>query len=185
MAAGAANVELILTVGQVIRGKVLTENKAPLPGAIVTAIYVENSRFFDTVTGQDGSFVLSPVPAGAFAVVAVRAGLLPAHEHASERREDLSLTLYAPRTLRGRVEREGAPIAGAAVVVEGGHRKVRLSSDAKGAFSVPQLAPGQYDIRAVAEVLESGSGVGRDRPGATIRLRWSSRWSGAATWPGG
>lgn len=148
--AGASDVAVTLGAGQSIQGKVVGEDKRPIAGAVVTGVYVDHTRFFDAVSGADGSFVIAPLPPGKFAVVAIGSGLLPEHVRASEHHEALTFTLYRPRTLRGRVERSGTAVAGAAVVVEGEHRKRRTTSDRAGSFAIPGLHPGEYTLRATA-----------------------------------
>jgi len=148
--AGASKVRVMLAGGQTLRGKVQGGDGKPLAGAVVTGVYVEHSRFFDAVSGADGTFSIGPIPRGKVAVVAVKSTLLPDHAAGSEHHEPLSFTLHQPRTLRGRIERGGSPVAAASVVMEGQHRKRRVTSDRSGRFELGELRPGGYVLTALA-----------------------------------
>lgn len=145
----ATGVQLELSAGRVLRGTVKKTDGTPAAGALVTAIFAEQSRFFDVTADAKGEFRLGPVPKGKFAVVSMQAGLLPDHVQVTETNGDsLSLELSIPRTLSGVVLRDGQPVAGAKVKLEGMHRKRTVTSDAKGEFHLERLRPGEYELDA-------------------------------------
>lgn len=175
LASDAADVRLEMKPGRVLRGKVTKTDGTPAANALVTAIFAEQSRFFDVVADGQGAFRTGTLPAGKYAVVAMQAGLLPDHVTVrDDSDESLALELSVPRTLSGTVVREGAPVAGATVKLEGMHRKRSVVTDAQGAFQVERLRPGHYELAA-----ESGSGLAaasttiskhEDRTGVVLTL---------------
>lgn len=175
VASDAADARVEVTPGRIIEGKVSSTDGKPAAGALVTAIFTTQSRFFDTVADAQGAFRPGPLPEGKQAVVAMQAGLLPDHQQVDEDElEPVKLELSVPRALSGRVERDGAPVAGAKVTVSGMHRKRSVTSDASGAFRFERLRPGQYDLSA-----EAGDGVAQlqadlskheDRTDVVVRL---------------
>ncbi len=60
--------------------------------------------------------------------------------------------------IAGVVQRDGAPVEGAMVILAGGNVGMRMSSsDAKGAFSFDGLEPGSYTVSVQAELMGGGS----------------------------
>lgn len=146
---GSAEVEVTLAAGRVLEGKVRTGPGGPAGGAIITAIYAERSRFFETLADDRGVFRLGPLPRGQYAVVAMSAGLLPDHSRVSADEEDpVELVLHVPRNLEGVVTRGGQPVAGAKVALDGEHRKRKAETDTQGRFAFTRLRPGDYDLEA-------------------------------------
>ena len=149
VASDASEVKLELLKGRTIKGKVTTTDGSPASNALVTAIFSEQSRFFDVTTNADGTFEVGPVPSGEYAVVAMQNGLLPDHRQVQgDDEEDLALELSVPRALSGVVMKSGAPVPGATVKLDGMHRKRTVTADSKGAFRIERLRPGGYDVSA-------------------------------------
>jgi hypothetical protein len=173
--AGQDNADVTLAKGRVIEGKVRSATGAPIAGAVVSAIYAERSRFFETLSGPTGEFKLGPVPEGRYAVVAMSEGMLPDHANYNpEFEKELALVLSPPRRLSGTVTREGRPVAGARVSLDGEHRKRKVETNGEGQFTFERLRPGKYDLDA-----KSAEGTGTalaiiapdaDRLGLTIEL---------------
>lgn len=151
VASDASEVTLELRKGRTIKGKVTTTQGSPASGALVTAIFSEQSRFFDATTNADGTFEIGPIPSGKYAVVAMQSGLLPDHRQVHEDEEqDLELELSVPRVLSGTVMQNGAQVQGATVKLDGMHRKRTVTTDSKGAFRIERLRPGSYELNATA-----------------------------------
>lgn len=167
---------LELAEGHSIEGVVKAGDGKPLAGALVTAIYAEHSRFFDTQTDARGHFKLERLLEGKYAVVATHGALLPDHSQVeTSQAKPLSLTLDVPRALSGTVIAEGGqPFAGAKVRLEGMHRIRTVTTDAAGAFAFSQLRPGEYDLEATAPSARGRASVEvakrSDKTGVTISL---------------
>ncbi len=168
--AGTEGVELRLVPGWPLTGHVRDEAGAPLPQARITAIHRLHSRFFETLSGEDGRFRLGPLPPGPYLVLFSQQGRLPAVEQVDGNGEELNATLSRERRLSGRVVHEGQPVAGAQVHVEGhfgfeldlstvevGPRDVL--TDAQGRFTFSGLRRGTYELTAL-----------RDEQGAAARV---------------
>ncbi|MGV3619259.1 MAG: carboxypeptidase regulatory-like domain-containing protein [Archangium sp.] len=151
VASDATDVKLELQKGRLIKGTVKTTEGTPASGALVTAIFSEQSRFFEVAARADGTFEIGPVPKGDFAVVAMQTGFLPDHTRVrADKVDDLKLELSVPRVLSGVVKKDDAPVPGATVKLEGMHRKRTVTSDAQGAFRVEALKPGEYELNATS-----------------------------------
>lgn len=145
VAAGEEGVELWVGEGVRVSGLVRNEEKGPVVGALVTAIFTAHSRFFETVTDSTGRYSLGPLPRGEYVLLVSKEGLLPAQVTFTAYARELERTfvLYRPRRLSGRVVSAGAPVAGASVstswLEEDAELEVR--TDAAGRFSLEGLAP--------------------------------------------
>ncbi|MGC4114500.1 MAG: carboxypeptidase-like regulatory domain-containing protein [Myxococcales bacterium] len=149
--AGTETADVEVGPGMTIHGTAVTDDDKPVAGASVTAIYAEHSRFFDTTSAGDGSFSIGPVPLGKLSVVASAPGLLPGHGRASARDPNVEkLKLFSPRRLAGKALRDGQPIAGAQINLEGQHKKLEARTGADGAFMFSALRPGSYVLTAIA-----------------------------------
>jgi hypothetical protein len=149
VSAGDQRADVEVSEGMTLRGKVIGDDKEPIANAIVTAVYEDHARFFDAVSGADGRFTIGPVPRGSVAVVASAKGLLPDHVGVSLGTQDVpDLVLASPRTVSGRVQREGEPVTGVEVVLEQGHHTWRQTTDAQGGFRFEPLRPGSYELIA-------------------------------------
>lgn len=144
--------ELALEDGHFIHGVVRSGDREPVAGALVTAIFAAQSRFFDGTSDADGGFRLGPLPQGRYAVVGARDGVLPDHAQTdvpARREKALELTLDQPRALDGTVTAGGAPAPGVAVTLEGMHRKRTVTTDATGHFRFERLRAGPYELAAL------------------------------------
>lgn len=149
VSAGDQQADVEVSEGMTLRGKVTGDEKEPIANAIVTAVYEDHARFFDAVSGADGRFTIGPVPRGSVAVVATAKGLLPAHVSAGLGTQEVpELVLASPRTVSGRVLREGEPAVAAAVTLEQGHHTWEQTADAQGGFRFESLRPGSYELIA-------------------------------------
>jgi protocatechuate 3,4-dioxygenase beta subunit len=180
---GQENADVALGPGRFIEGKVVSGAGKGLEGALVSAIYAERSRFFETLTTPAGTFKLGPVPPGSYAVVAMSSGLLPDHSRtAEEEGPPLELKLHVPRSLSGTVTHLGKPVAGAKVALDGEHRKRKAETDAEGKFVFVRLRPGEYELEAKAAegsaLVHASVAADADRTGLTIEIARGARLSG-------
>jgi 5-hydroxyisourate hydrolase-like protein (transthyretin family) len=170
--AGAEAVVVDLEPGVRIAGRVTTDGRG-VAQAVVTAIQGAHGRLFDAVTAADGAFSVGPLPAGDYTVVASASGLLPARARV-ERGEPgrVRLELEAPRVLAGRVTLDGAPAEGAAVTLEGQHRKGTVRAGADGAFEFGALHAGEYHVVAALQqrVASASVEVSRRRDARDVAL---------------
>lgn len=147
VAVGSSTAEITYGDGFAIEGSIKLDTGAPVPGAWVTAIHPEHSRFFDAVADGEGHFKLGPLPPGRYSVVAGAAGLLTGQARASKDSEShLVINLARPQALDGVVLLEGKPVGGVAVHLEGNHRKRDVMSAADGSFRFSALYPGSYEL---------------------------------------
>lgn len=183
---GAEGVDVEVGPGTTLRGKTVTDDDRPVAGALVTAIYAEHARFFDTTSGPDGAFTLGPVPTGKLAVVASAPKLLPAS--GLVRAGDVKLApleLYSPRRLAGRVVLQGAPSPGALVTLDGERKKLDVSAGADGSFSFSGLRPGRYGLAASTGFAQARAAVdlkeGKDVLDVVLDLGPGGEISGTVT----
>ena len=174
VASDARDVKVHVTPGRTIKGKVTTSKDTPASGALVTAIFAEQSRFFETTTHADGTFELGPMPRGKYAVVAMQEGLLPDHAQADDSKPELAMELSVPRALTGTVLLDGKPVAAAKVKLEGMHRKRTVFTDGNGVFHLERLRPGKYDLTAEGSgalgTVKAEVNKREDRAGVVIEL---------------
>ncbi|MBL9038820.1 MAG: carboxypeptidase regulatory-like domain-containing protein, partial [Archangium sp.] len=181
--AGGSPVELLLTAGRTLTGTVAGTTGAPIAGSLVTAIFAAQSRFFDAVTDAKGTFHLGPLPKGQYSVVAATEGLLPDHHQVrADDDEPIELTLATPRALAGVVTRNGAPLAGALVKIDGQHRKRKTTSDEKGRFHFERLRAGEYTVSATSQGAAGSTTANvlpsRDLAGVALELGPAVQWAG-------
>ncbi|MFL5343508.1 MAG: collagen binding domain-containing protein [Hyalangium sp.] len=149
--AGSASVELRLGVGLRLSGTVTDDVKAPVPGALVTAVFVEHSRFFEALTDATGHYQLGPLPLGSFVLVVTKEGLLGSPEPLVAYTPEVkrNLQLFRPRSLQGRVLLSNEPVAGAEVrATDDFGQEVSATTDGQGRFSLAGLAPERYALSA-------------------------------------
>lgn len=180
---GNTAVKLTMAEGRVITGTVVGTARKPVAGALVTAIFARQSRFFDVVADAKGHFRIGPIPAGGYALVATAESLLPHHSRVSEEDDDeVELTLSVPRLLSGVVIQDGVPVAGAEVKLSGQHRKRKVITDAKGLFRFERLRAGAYELSAstklAAGTLTAKVSPAEDFTTAKIELGSAAAWSG-------
>ncbi|OJT20057.1 hypothetical protein BO221_33250 [Archangium sp. Cb G35] len=141
VAVGQEGVEVVLGAGSRLSGSVTDEQRMPVEGARVIAVFTAHSRFFETLTDAQGRYFLGPLPRGEYVLVASHQGTMsratPLRLHPPDVRQ--SLPLLAPRTLAGRVlNPEGVPVAGAEVSL-GRMDERRVFTDERGHFSFEGL----------------------------------------------
>lgn len=190
LASDAVDIRLELSAGRFLKGQVKKTDGSPAAGALVTAIFAEQSRFFDVVADAQGAFRLGPLPKGKYAVVGMQAGLLPDHQTIREDADDeVALELSIPRTLSGTVQRDGAPVAGATVKLDGMHRKRSLVTGPQGTFRIERLRPGKYELDAEAgtELAHATATISKheDRSDVVLTLQRGMAISGLVTDPRG
>ncbi|KFA87029.1 hypothetical protein Q664_50615 [Archangium violaceum Cb vi76] len=141
VAVGQEGVEVVLGAGSRLSGSVTDEQRMPVEGALVTAVFTAHSRFFETLADAQGRYHLGPLPRGEYVLVASHQGTMsratPLRLHPPDVQQ--SFTLLAPRTLVGRVlSPEGKPVAGAEVSL-GRKDERRVLTDERGHFSFEGL----------------------------------------------
>jgi uncharacterized GH25 family protein len=162
-----SGVELRLSVGAQLRGRVLVED-APLGRASVrlSPADEESSRFgedqFDpvvAVSADDGSFAAEALPAGRFDVLVEACGLVGAHlnvELSAGGTAVADAELVRPRELRGIVTwPDGSPVGDVPVWAALSNRvrgawnfgdEARATTDGNGRFVFRGLRPGRFDV---------------------------------------
>jgi hypothetical protein len=176
VSSGRQGVEVRVRPGMIVRGRTVTDGGNPLAGASITAVFLEHTRFFDTVSGPDGTFAIGPVPFGDFTVVANAPGLAPAEGQATVFKPDVGvLPLHSPRGLAGKILKGGEPARGATVQIRGRSAELKTVAGDDGAFSFSGLAPGRYSLQAVSELSEGQSALelepGKDILDYIVRLK--------------
>jgi hypothetical protein len=151
VAAGAAPLEVRLLGGVQLSGTVRDEGKAPVPGALVTAVFASHSRFFEALTDAEGRYRLGPLPPGELLMVVSKQGLLAAQEPAMayvpEVKRDFEL--LRPRSLKGQVLLNKVPVAGAQVRTRDlGSEERSAVTDGQGRFSFGEVPPMLYELWA-------------------------------------
>ncbi|QSQ21290.1 carboxypeptidase regulatory-like domain-containing protein [Pyxidicoccus parkwayensis] len=147
VAAGSEGVELVLTQGLVLAGRVVDEQGAPVVGATVTLFHQQHSRYFTQHTHEDGRFGFDSLPAGEYGLVASSPGLMPVHLSDVTNEDLTEIILYPPRQAKGRVVlADGSPAPGAEVRVQ--DLSIRSEVDVEGRFTLGPLAPGNYMVFA-------------------------------------
>ncbi len=115
-------------------------------------------------TGKDGVFTIRALTPGPVLLRTVAAGhgsrLLRAAVIGPAKPVDLG-DVVLPRgcRLQGSVQRSGRPLVGASVVVLGQDTQASAITDADGAWTVDDLVPGEYRVRARLPSQPAGSGV--------------------------
>ncbi|MBU8898479.1 carboxypeptidase-like regulatory domain-containing protein [Corallococcus sp. M34] len=153
---GTEGLELQLGGAGSLTGVVLEEDSfTPIPHARVTAFSARDTRFFDSVTDEEGRLRLGPLPDEVYIRVIITAdGWLPARLPLSVLKyPGHAVRLHRPREIHGRVEERGAPVAGAQVHVEisgyGPNSETwNTTSDEQGRFVFESLPPRSYRVTA-------------------------------------
>lgn len=119
----------------------------PLPGAQVALLPRAGGYAFLAASDEEGRAVFPRVPSGGFHAVASSRGRLA--DAGPVKGDGLSLHLYVPRTLSGRVLREGEDgAAGVRVQLEGQGLQGLMLTRADGSFRMERLPPGAYSLVA-------------------------------------
>ncbi len=170
-----------------LTGTILDAASRPAPGVLVRAASPDHGA--TGRSGADGRFTLA-APTGSYVVSAAlegRAGAAPTPVAlaAGSTVRGLEVRLGPAATLDGRIVRAGgAPAAGAEVALFAhgtSEMAARVVAGADGRFAVPGLAPGAYDLRAVAVGTSPARLDGVTlTPGARFPLRIALPGTGAA-----
>jgi hypothetical protein len=140
-----------------IQGVVVTPEGAPITGAIVS--FPELVGVTALSTGADGAFVTPAFAAGPVSLQLAHPdyenGACPAAIPPAGGDVGLRCVLVPKPTIGGItgkvLDSWGTPVPGARVALTGaGTSGSLLTADANGAFSAPQLAPGEYAVRVEA-----------------------------------
>ncbi|MGC4114416.1 MAG: carboxypeptidase regulatory-like domain-containing protein [Myxococcales bacterium] len=163
-------VELALGPAQTLWGKVVDEAGAPVPGALLTAIFSLLPRFQETTAGADGTFRLGSLGLGPHFLVAVAPGFLPSGTALGvPTGAATTVVLSRPRTLVGSVRDRKQPAKGAAIRLTADHFG-RLALAADGTFKLENLAPGAYTVAATLGSRFASVQVQLDQPVTTVQL---------------
>jgi protocatechuate 3,4-dioxygenase beta subunit len=161
---GAA--DIVLGEGGFLTGRTVDDSGRPIAGATVGPEALGGRGLPQLVADSlaarsraDGTFVLGPLPAGAFSILLSHAGHAAAHTQAtvtSLQSVDLhDVVLESALAVRGQVrDREGTAIAGALVRVQpragGGEATAEAETESDGGFVVGGLSAGAYSVTADA-----------------------------------
>jgi hypothetical protein len=150
VAAGTEQVGLRVGAGVRLSGTVVDNTKAPVPRALVTAIFIPHSRLFETLADDEGRFHLGPLPAGGWVLFASKEGLQSSVRTFTAYRaeETTTLRLDRPRGLTGRVLLRGNPVAGVEVRTRAFGRERSALTDQEGRFSLEGLHPRYCTLEA-------------------------------------
>lgn len=153
----AADVEVALGPSRTLEG-VVRRGEATVAGALVTAVERGLPRFFDAVSGADGTFALRGVPEGDWVIFASQ-GDARGFDFARPREwQTLDVELAEPRRLDGRVlfaNDEPVPDVEVTLDVTGEHLK-RTRTDATGAFAFERVRA-EYAVLRVDDARGLGS----------------------------
>lgn len=146
--AGANVARIPLEAGRSVTVQVEDGNSGrPLPGARVALLPRAGGYAFLAGSDAGGRAAFPRVPSGEFHAVASSPGRLA--DAGPVKGDALSLHLYVPRTLSGRVLRESEDgVAGARVQLEGQGLQGLMQTQADGSFWMERLPPGPYSLVA-------------------------------------
>ncbi|MFE8597943.1 MSCRAMM family protein [Archangium violaceum] len=155
VAAGSEGVDLRLGAGVRLSGNVTDDANSPVAGALVTAIFKAQSRFFEAMSDERGHFRLGPFPPGEYTLLVTKEGLetWSGDFTGYTPKVEKTFILAGLKRVSGRVLRGGTPVAGAEVRVRPDPRDspapgaVTLT-DAAGRFSFEGLRPQYYHVVA-------------------------------------
>ncbi|HEY0707981.1 MAG TPA: sigma-70 family RNA polymerase sigma factor, partial [Polyangia bacterium] len=186
LSVGAASEPLTLQVSPLSsrRGRLLA-NGLPLVGVSLRAAAKHGTaRSAVAVTQTDGSFVLDRVPPGVVEYDIV--GYSPAR--IEETGDLLTLHVRPHGRVRGRVLRDGQPVAYAQIRVSGGREDATAMSRPDGTFEVTDLMAGTYRLDAfddrsarAARGLTFSLAAAEQRDGVEVRLELAGQIAGRLT----
>ncbi len=156
-----AILDLRFQTGFTLSGRVLLDH-APLAGAQVMVFTPTKS--FKTLTGPDGGFRVSDLPADHYVLMALDSGPELIARKRVEIAGDQEVTFDIPTGgLRGRVSAAGTPVAGALLRLKEGavsdlsaplfraSQVLARTADGAGAFEIPRIPAGLYKITVEKE----------------------------------
>ncbi|RYZ39431.1 MAG: carboxypeptidase regulatory-like domain-containing protein [Myxococcaceae bacterium] len=152
--AGSADVELALEEGVRISGTVAERvDGTPIPGARVTVVHEDHTRFFDVIADEQGRFYVGPLPPGRYLEVASAQGWRTGvfrEDVWLDADVDVDLELHPLRRFEGRVfTPQGLPAAGLTVnlrsIVQGSELRT-TRTDAQGHFTFEDVPDIEYHL---------------------------------------
>ena len=188
--AAGATADFSLVPGGVIEGIVLDERgRQPAPGAIVdarrdraSAPVLAEGGGHHAIAGADGRFRITGLGPGAYELRARDAVRTAQHATligvgVAEQITDVELLIGAGPVVRGiAVDETGATVPGITVSANGREGGDEVKADAKGAFAIVGLAPGQYFLTATSAELVPAGGTpielaDKDLEGVKVSVR--------------
>jgi protocatechuate 3,4-dioxygenase beta subunit len=175
-----AVLDLHFQTGFTLSGRVLLDH-APLAGAQV--VVFTPTRSFQALTGPDGGFRLSDLPADHYSLMALDSGRELSARRDVEIDADQEVTFdIVTGGLRGRISAAGAPVAGALLRVEDAAASglsspvfpfgptLSRTADGSGSFEIPGLPAGTYKITIEKEGFAPATVSVEVRPGAVASV---------------
>jgi hypothetical protein len=179
----APRVEVTLSRGAVLSGRVVSERGEPVEGAGISLSDGEPGLGLtapETVSDAEGTYRLEGAPSGPHQVQVLHPDYLPERRQLElgESETVRDFTLKAGAALSGQVvDDQGDPVSGATVTVAAETDPISVPqrwTDAEGRFRVPGLAPARYgvlvELPGYAPAELSGVEVGKGRPDLAVRL---------------
>ncbi|MFW5868092.1 MAG: LCP family protein [Armatimonadota bacterium] len=168
-AAPGEHVEITLPrEGAPIRGAVVGEAGVPIAGARVSAQIVASGPELEDIIGvfdweyaprvataDDGRFILTGLPPDVRAALSVSADgyaryYRGAHKEWPETGSDVTITLAPEAAIRGRLTRDGEPVAGVRIVAQPQDRETgnggSATTDEDGFYEIDSLSAGVYNV---------------------------------------
>lgn len=188
------NVELTLTAGGTVKGKVVDKEGKPVASAEIRVIargHVDWRARRQALTGGDGTFAVTGLPLRAMDVVASHdsgASAIASADLAAKPEVEVALTLEVTGVIAGTVvDKKGQPIGDAQVIAEpvlSGNTTDRAAwsvrgiqetvTDQAGAFKLTGMPDGSYRVRAsrpgAKEAMMSVATPVLAKPGETIKI---------------
>lgn len=170
LGSGDQRLDLELPAGHRISGRVVNEQGEPVPGTRLMLVLVGQPPL-RADSGPEGGFRFTDVPEGTWRLTGSARGQAPLSEEvrvAGGDLDDLVLRLSPAATITGRLlglteaERGQVQIsAGPAPTREGGVAPLQIagSADAAGAYRIPDVGPGTWNVQAFLPSGRSARGV--------------------------
>jgi EmrB/QacA subfamily drug resistance transporter len=145
----------VAEAGSLVHGFVRDAGGAPVARAALTLIDVRGHQIGRTVTRDDGRYGLSAPGGGTYVLIASAGGRDPqaATVVIGDRATDFDLTLSGSSGLLGAVrDTDGDPVPDARVVVTDADGEIVATgtTDASGAYALPQVVRGTYTLAVTA-----------------------------------
>lgn len=174
-------VEIRLSRGAALSGRIVSERGEPIEGAGISLEAEETAGLIapGTVSDADGAYRLEGLLDGPQQVRVLHPDYLPVNRQVQLQEDAVqNFTLKAGAALAGQVvDEKGDPVSGATVRVQAETEPISVPerwSNAEGRFRVPGLAPARYsvlvELEGYAPAELSAIEVGRGRPDLLVRL---------------